>query len=229
MERFFDIIFAGFLLLTLLPLFVVIIIILRFTGEREIFFLQERIGRNRKEFSLIKFATMLKNSPNIGTRTITIKDDKRVLPVGGFLRKTKINELPQLYNILLGDMSFIGPRPLTRQTFDSYSDSVKKSIGKVRPGLSGIGSIIFRNEEEIMQGSSASVDYYVNTIAPYKGKLEVWYVKNKSLSLYLISILITVLVVIVPHSKFVWKYFKELPEPPKNLKLVLGYKRYTKR
>ena len=123
MERFFDIIFSGFLLLILLPLFLVVIIILRFTGEKEIFFLQERVGMNRKIFNLYKFATMLKNSPNIGTGTLTIKDDARVLPVGVFLRKSKINELPQLLNIFFGDMSFIGPRPLTQQTFNQYSEN----------------------------------------------------------------------------------------------------------
>lgn len=225
MERCFDIVFSGLFLLILLPLFVIIIIILKFTGEGEIFFLQNRIGRNKKEFKLFKFVTMLKNSPNIGTGTVTIKDDKRVLPVGSFLRKSKINELPQLLNIFFGDMSFIGPRPLTIQNFTSYSDDVQIIIGRVRPGLSGIGSIIFRNEEEIMYGSSATVDFYNEIIAPYKGMLEVWYVKNRSISLYFIFILITILVVIRPNSRLVWQFFKELPQPPKCLELILGFKK----
>jgi lipopolysaccharide/colanic/teichoic acid biosynthesis glycosyltransferase len=223
MVRCFDIMFSGLLLLILLPLFALIIIILKFTGEREIFYLQQRIGRNGKKFNLLKFATMLKNSPNIGTGTITIKNDKRVLPVGSFLRKSKLNELPQLLNILFGDMSLIGPRPLTPQNFASYSDDVQFIIGQVRPGLSGVGSIVFRNEEEIMHGSSATVDFYNKTIAPYKGKLEVWYVQNRSTSLYFISILATILIVLFPNSKLTWRFFKELPQPPKNLELVLGY------
>lgn len=225
MERIFDIVFSGLLLLTLLPLFAIIIIILKFTGEGEIFFLQNRIGRYRKEFKLFKFATMLKDSPNIGTGTVTIKDDKRVLPVGRFLRKSKINELPQLLNILIGDMSFIGPRPLTLQNFTSYSDEVQIFISRVRPGLSGIGSIIFRNEEEIMHGSSATVDFYNGIIAPYKGALEVWYVKNRSIFLYFNSIFITILVVMLPKSRLVWRFFQELPQPPKSLELVLGFKK----
>ena len=223
MVRCFDIMFSGLLLLILLPLFALIIIILKFTGEREIFYLQQRIGRNGKKFNLLKFATMLKNSPNIGTGTITIKNDKRVLPVGSFLRKSKLNELPQLLNILFGDMSLIGPRPLTPQNFASYSDDVQFIIGQVRPGLSGVGSIVFRNEEEIMHGPSATVDFYNKTIAPYKGKLEVWYVQNRSTSLYFISILATILIVLFPNSKLTWRFFKELPQPPKNLELVLGY------
>ena len=111
---------------------------------------------------------MLKDSPNLGTGTVTIKEDPRVLPVGKFLRKTKINELPQLLNIFLGEMSVIGPRPLTAQTFSSYSDTTKAVVSQVRPGLSGVGSIIFRSEEDIMHVTAASVDIYHNVIAPYK-------------------------------------------------------------
>ena len=96
MERFFDIILSGLALLVLSPIFIIVIFILKLTGEGEIFFLQERIGKDGKLFKLYKFATMLKDSPNIGTGTITTKEDPRVLPVGKFLRKTKINELPQL-------------------------------------------------------------------------------------------------------------------------------------
>ena len=223
MVRCFDIMFSGLLLLILLPLFTVITIILKFTGEGEILYLQHRVGKNGKKFNLFKFATMLKNSPNIGTGTITIKDDKRVLPVGSFLRKSKLNELPQLLNIVFGDMSLIGPRPLTPQNFASYSDDVQFIIGQVRPGLSGVGSIVFRNEEEIMHGSSATVDFYNKTIAPYKGKLEVWYVQNRSTSLYFMSILATILIVLLPNSRLTWRFFKELPQPPKKLELVLGY------
>ena len=123
MDRFFDILFSGVALLLLSPLTVPVVITLRLTGEGNIFFLQERIGKGGKNFKLFKFVTMLKNSPNIGTGTVTMRGDPRVLPVGTFLRKTKINELPQLLNIFFGDMSVIGPRPLTTQTFGAYSES----------------------------------------------------------------------------------------------------------
>ena len=166
LERFFDIFFSALALLVLSPLLLLVILVLRFSGEGEVFFLQERVGKSGRTFKLMKFATMLKNSPNIGTGTVTVRDDPRVLPVGKLLRKSKINELPQLLNIFLGHMSIIGPRPLTAQTFGFYSLEAQGVVRKVRPGLSGIGSIIFRGEEEIMSGASASVEFYSDVIAP---------------------------------------------------------------
>lgn len=218
MLRFFDIILCGLALLICSPLFLIMICILRFTGEGEIFYLQDRIGRGGKVFRLIKFATMLKDSPNIGTGTITMQNDSRVLPVGKFLRKTKINELPQLFNVLLGDMSVIGPRPLTIQNFKCYAVSTQKTIGLVRPGLSGVGSIIFRHEEEIMHGAAASVDFYKDVIAPYKGSLEEWFVENKSVNLYFLAIFLTIYVIFIPKTGLVWKVLRDLPLPPIELK-----------
>ncbi len=228
MERFFDIIFSIIALLVLLPLLVSIIVILRFSGEGEIFFLQNRVGRNGEVFKLFKFATMLKDSPNIGTMTVTMKGDPRVLPVGRFLRKTKINELPQLINILLGDMSIIGPRPLTSQTFESYTPSTQKIVKRVRPGLSGVGSIIFRGEEDIMHGVAASIDFYNDVIAPYKGSLEEWFVCNKGIYIYFLLICLTVWTVLVPSTKMAWRIFKDLPEPPVELMQSLNYLSQTK-
>ena len=223
MDRFFDILLSGVALLLLSPLFVPIVIILRLTGEGEVFFLQERIGKGGKKFKLFKFATMLKNSPNIGTGTVTMKGDPRVLPVGTFLRKTKINELPQLLNIFFGSMSVIGPRPLTTQAFGAYSESTQHFILQVRPGLSGVGSIIFRGEEEIMYGATASVDFYANVIAPYKGALEEWFVLNKSLYIYFVAIFSTVWAVLIPNTNIAWRVFKNLPEPPEDLKQALNF------
>jgi len=223
MERIFDILFSGLALFVLSPFLVPIVIILRCSGEGEIFFLQERVGKNGEMFKLYKFVTMLKDSSNIGTGTVTMKDDARVLPVGKFLRKTKINELPQLLNIFFGDMSVIGPRPLTAQTFASYLDSTQDVIIQVRPGLSGVGSIIFRGEEEIMHGATASVEFYDNVIAPYKGALEEWFVSNKALYIYFIAIFMTVWAVLIPRTKIAWKMFKDLPEPPAELKQALNY------
>jgi lipopolysaccharide/colanic/teichoic acid biosynthesis glycosyltransferase len=223
MERFFDIFFSGIALLILSPLLLPIGLILKFTGEGEIFFFQVRIGKGRQEFKLFKFATMLKDSPNIGTGSVTMKDDPRILPIGKFLRKTKINELPQLLNIFLGDMSFIGPRPLTAQNFGSYLDDTQEIIKKVRPGLSGIGSIIFRGEEEIMHGPSASIDFYNNIIAPYKGSLEKWFVSNKNIYIYFLAIFVTAWVIVFPSSKIAWRVFKDLPEPPSELKKALNF------
>tara|TARA_Y100000768_G_scaffold200382_1_gene150637 strand:- start:476 stop:1153 length:678 start_codon:yes stop_codon:yes gene_type:complete len=223
MIRFFDVLLSAITLLLLSPLFLPIVFLLRFTGEGEIFFLQKRIGKGGKKFKLFKFATMLKNSPNIGTGTVTMKNDPRVLPLGRFLRKTKINELPQLLNIFFGDMSIIGPRPLTSQDFEPYSDDTKCLIKKVRPGLSGIGSIVFRAEEEIMHGATGSIDFYENVISPYKGELEEWFVSNKSLYIYFVAIFVTAWTVLIPSTKIVWRVFKDLPEPPNDLKQALNF------
>ncbi len=223
MDRFFDLLFSALSLLILFPLLLPTIIILRLTGEGEVFFLQERVGQNRKKFKLFKFATMLKESPNIGTGTVTMRDDPRVLPIGKFLRKTKINELPQLLNVFFGNMSIIGPRPLTVQAFRAYSESTQSLITQVRPGLSGVGSIVFRGEEEIMNGATASVDFYANVIAPYKGALEEWFVSNKSLYIYFVAIFATVWAVLFPSTKIAWRVFKDLPDPPKDLKQVLNF------
>lgn len=205
------------------PLLIPIAILLRLTGEGEIFYLQERIGKGGVMFKLYKFATMLKNSPSLETGTVTVKNDPRILPIGKFLRKTKINELPQLLNILFGDMSVIGPRPLTMQTFGAYTDQVKNKISNVRPGLSGIGSIIFRGEEDILSGENSSLDFYKTTIAPYKGDLESWFVENNTLSNYFKAIIITMVVMISPKSLVAWKYFENLPIPPDELKNLLNF------
>lgn len=223
MERFFDIFFSGLALLLLSPLIMPIVLILKFSGEGEIFFVQNRIGKCGEEFKLFKFATMLKDSPNIGTGTVTMKGDSRILPVGKFLRKTKINELPQLLNIFIGDMSVIGPRPLTKQTFTSYSADTQEIIKKVRPGLSGVGSIIFRSEEEIMHGTSASINFYDNVIAPYKGLLEQWFVSKRGIYIYFLAIIITLWAVFFPNTKIAWRVFRDLPEPPDELKQPLNY------
>ena len=119
-KRLLDILISLVALISLLPLFIPIIILLRLTAEGEVFYLQERIGINNSRFHILKFATMLKNSINMGTKSITLQNDFRVTKVGKFLRKTKLNELPQLINILKGDISIVGPRPLVAKTFEAY-------------------------------------------------------------------------------------------------------------
>jgi lipopolysaccharide/colanic/teichoic acid biosynthesis glycosyltransferase len=221
MERFFDFLFSSLSLIILAPFFLFIILILALTGENRIFFLQNRIGKMGKPFKLFKFATMLKDSPNIGNKTLTVKDDPRILPVGKFLRKTKINELPQLINVLFGDMSLIGPRPLTKEAFASYSLLTQENIKKVRPGLSGLGSIIFRNEEDILAGEKAKKSFYDEEIAPYKGQIEEWFVINKNLYVYFLAIFVTIWICINPKSKIVWKAFPNLPKPSHILMTLL--------
>lgn len=224
MYRFFDILFSASALLLFLPLFLVIIIILRFTGEGEIFYLQDRIGKNGKVFKLFKFATMLKNSPKLGSGSITLKNDPRVLVFGFFLRKTKINELLQLINVLLGQMSLVGPRPMTYETFNAYVESQKTIISSVSPGLSGIGSLVFRDEENLLSDSITldPIEFYRNIIAPYKAKLEISFIENKSLLNYFIVIFLTILILIRPNYAIIWKFFPFLPLPPEEIKKHLG-------
>lgn len=217
MQRLFDIAFSGVALAVLSPLLVVLAVILRCTGEGEIFFRQERIGKDGQPFDLLKFATMLKDSPHIGTGTVTVSGDPRVLPVGRFLRRTKLNELPQLINILRGDMSVIGPRPQTRRCFDAFPPEVQAEIVRVRPGLSGVGSIVFRGEEEMYADTDDPDRLYDEVIMPYKGRLEQWYVRNQSLGLYFLLIGLTVWAVLLSSSRPLWRLFRDLPGPPEAL------------
>ena len=218
MQRFFDVVFSGLALLVLSPLLVPIMIILKFTGEGEIFYVQQRVGKDGKMFGLFKFATMLKDSANIGTGTVTVKNDPRVLPIGKFLRKSKINEFPQLLNIFLGDMSVIGPRPQTERCFLAFPQSSQDAIVQVKPGLSGIGSIVFRDEENILDNPDIDrLKFYDDEIAPYKGDLEQWYVKHHSLYSYFMLIGLTIWIVIFSDSKVYKTIFKDLPTPPESL------------
>ena len=217
MQRFFDIILSLIALLILSPLMIPLICILRFSGEGEIFYKQNRVGINGECFGLLKFATMLKNSPNLFTGNMTVKNDPRILPFGNFLRQTKINELPQLLNIFLGDMSIIGPRPLTQDHFDNYPPVVKQAISSVRPGLSGIGSIIFRDEEEMLHQHADARKFYKDYICAYKSSLETWYIENNGILTYFILLFLTLWVVIVSQPKVVWKIFPSLPNPPSAL------------
>ena len=195
MERFFDIFLSGFAIIIFTPILVPIMVFLKLTGEGEIFFQQARVGKDKTPFQLLKFATMLKNSENMGAGTVTLKNDSRVLPFGKFLRKTKLNELPQLFNIFRGDMSVIGPRPLHKKQFSFYSEEHQDIIASTMPGLSGVGSIVFRDEERILQSSGDPDAIYKQKISPVKGMLEKWYVENKSIYLYFKLILLTIIAV----------------------------------
>ena len=218
MQRFFDVFFSVLALIFLFPLLMPIICILKLTGEGEVFYIQERVGRDGKVFGLLKLVTMLKNSPNIGAGDITIRDDPRVLPFGKFLRKTKINELPQLWNIVIGDMSIVGPRPMISNTYANYSKRAQDRLNTVKPGLTGIGSIIFRDEERFLVELKEPMEFYKKNIIPYKSDLEIWFVENNSLWLYLKLIVVTVWIVMFPRSKIVDTAFKGLPSTPEILR-----------
>lgn len=217
-KRILDVLLSLPACLIFLPFGIPIAIILRLTGEGEIFYVQQRIGRGGKPFGLLKFATMLKDSPNIGTGDITTANDPRVLPAGRFLRKTKLNEVPQILNILKGDMSIVGPRPLTPKNFAYYSPDDQRAIGSMRPGLTGIGSIVFRDEEAIIARSDKPVaQRYREDIAPYKAKLEKWYQRHAGLGTDLLIIMVTAWVVFNPRSEIHRRIWKDLPAAPAGL------------
>jgi len=217
MTRFFDILLSGIAIIILLPFMIPIMIGLKLTGEHDIFYKQERIGKGGKPFGVLKFATMLRNSPNMAGGVLTQKNDPRILPMGKFLRKTKINELPQLVNIFIGQMSVIGPRPQAKRHYDLYSAEVKSAIDTVAPGLSGLGSVAFRDEEDMLNAVTDRDHFHDTIIAPYKGALEVWFVQHKSVVVYFKLIWLTVLAVLKPSSKAWRKAFKNLPPVPAEL------------
>ena len=217
MQRTLDVTLAGLALLLLMPLLALVAVVLKLTGEGDIFYSQERVGLAGKHFKLLKFATMLRDSPKLGARDITLKNDPRVLPVGRFLRKSKLNELPQLWNVLTGDMSLVGPRPMVPATLAHYPQSSRELIISVRPGLTGIGSIVFRDEERFLAGSDAA-DLYHRVIIPYKSEAEAWYVQQASTALYFRVLIATALVILSPDSAATARLLSPLPPLPKELR-----------
>jgi lipopolysaccharide/colanic/teichoic acid biosynthesis glycosyltransferase len=212
-KRLLDLIISGTAFIVLLPIFIPVSVILKLTGEGEIFYFQNRIGINSNDFKIFKFATMLKDSENMGTGIYTAKNDTRILPFGNFLRKSKINELPQIINILKGDISLVGPRPLIRRTFELYKSEDQLIISSMKPGLTGIGSVIFRNEEDILSKVNGDLEnFYAQNITPYKADLEKWYNQNKSFLLDLKIIFLTAWVIFFKKSKLPWKILKDLPK-----------------
>lgn len=211
-KRFFDILFSLIALVILSPVLIPIIILLKLTGEHEVFYLQKRIGYKNREFYIWKFATMLKNSPNMGSGDVTTRNDPRVTAVGRFLRISKINELPQLINILKGDMSFVGPRPLVRAGFERYSPELQERVYQVKPGLTGIGSIVFRDEELIItQSSLPPHECYRQVILPYKGAVEMWYQRHYSFYTDFMVLFLTAWYIVFSKSNLVHKVFPSLP------------------
>ena len=220
-KRLFDFLASFSALLVLAPLLIPIMIGLKLTGEGHIFYFQKRIGMKNRPFEIWKFATMLLNSPNMKGGYITVRDDPRVTPMGGFLRKTKINELPQIINVLLGSMSIVGPRPLAQVTYDAYPEEMQQRVYDRKPGITGIGSIIFRDEERMMSAVKEDrMKFYKDHIAPYKGELELWYGDHASFMVDIQIVFLTVWVIIFAESTLPYKLLHDLPTMPQILKNV---------
>lgn len=218
-KRLIDFVLTFIALLILSPFLIPVCIILLLTGEHEVFYLQKRVGYKNTRFKIWKFATMMKNSSKMGTGSLTVRNDPRVLPFGRFLRKTKINELPQIVNVLIGNMSIVGPRPQMEVDFYKFSEEVQEKIYDTPPGITGIGSIIFRDEEKwISNAVGDKHEFYKNHIAPYKGELELWYQKHLTFYTDFMLIFLTAWAIVAPESDLVYRVFEDLPERPKELK-----------
>ena len=188
LKRTFDIILSIFAIFLLFPSFLVVSFLIVIDSGFPIFFLQKRIGRGAKEFNIIKFRTMKTNDKNI---TITVSDDSRITRIGKFLRKTKIDELPEILNVLFGQMSFVGPRPDVK----GYADKLKGTNRKIldlRPGITGPASLKYYNEEYILSKKSNPKKYNDEVIFPDKVKINMYYFHNRSFFLDLKIIFATI-------------------------------------
>jgi lipopolysaccharide/colanic/teichoic acid biosynthesis glycosyltransferase len=212
-KRILDIVIVLIALLLLSPLLIPVIILLLLTGEHQVFYLQKRIGYLGKPFNILKFATMLKNSPQIGTGEITLRNDPRVTVIGKLLRRTKINELPQILNVLKGEMSIVGPRPVMEVSYNLYTPEQQKLVYASKPGITGISSLIFRDEEKLLSAAADPRKLY-NAIFPYKAALEIWYHEHASLRVDVLIIIITAIELIFGAKNLTEKVFKNLPPRP---------------
>ena len=211
LKRLFDIITSFIALVILAPILLPLMIALRLSGEGEVFYRQKRIGRNDEPFNITKFATMLKDSPNIGTGEHTLRDDPRVLPLGKFLRSSKINELPQIWDVFIGNMSVVGPRPTTSGHHALYPDYYAEVLRRVPPGITGIGSVVFRDEEYILSIAKDHDHCYATEIVPYKAELERWYSENRSFSMDIILCFLTAWAILSPKSTVIKKIYPTIP------------------
>ncbi len=177
-KRLFDIVVSFIGLLILSPIFLVIGIIIKLDSKGPIFFRQVRVGKNGKKFKIFKFRTMVVDAEKKGLH-ITVDGDSRITKSGKFLRKFKIDELPQLINVLIGDMSFVGPRPEVPKYVEMYDEN-QRSILKIRPGITDIASIEYRDENSILAQSKNPEETYINEIMPRKIELNFKYIENMS-------------------------------------------------
>ncbi len=213
-----DLLFAIIGLIIIFPILLIIIIILKLSDEGEVFYFQERMGYKNKPFLIYKFASMLKNSASIGNKTVTVRNDPRITKFGKILRITKLNELPQIINVIKGEMSLVGPRPLLISSFKKYNFEVQNLIYATKPGITGIGSLVFRDEELLVSKYKDSgkdpLEYYKLYIYPYKGALELWYFNNRSFIIDLKILFLTFWSLLFKDSNLVFKYIRGIPKKP---------------
>jgi len=178
-KRIFDIFFAAFWLVVLIPIFLLISLLIILDSSGGIFYRQMRVGRSNKEFKIFKFRTMHPEADKKGLLTVGDKDS-RITKVGCWLRKYKLDELPQLVNVLLGDMSVVGPRPEIRKYVDQYTDEQMKVFG-VKPGITDYASLAYIKESELLKTYQDPEDAYIKEIMPQKLDVNLKYVRNNNI------------------------------------------------
>ncbi|GAA4232317.1 sugar transferase [Postechiella marina] len=178
MKRLFDFSLALLGLIITAPILILIAVIIKIDSAGPVLFIQNRVGKSNKDFNIFKFRTMHTKSQDKGLLTIGNRDS-RVTSVGYFLRRYKIDEFPQLLNVLIGDMSFVGPRPELRYYVNFYKED-DFVIFKVRPGITGLASLEYRNEVELLKKADKPEEFYINTIIPDKLAYNKTYIKKKS-------------------------------------------------
>lgn len=195
MIRFFDILFSLVGLIILFPVFLVIAICIVLDSKGGVFYKQTRVGKDGVDFKLFKFRTMAAGSDKKGLITVGMQDN-RITKVGRFLRKHKLDELPQFINVLKGDMSLVGPRPEVRKYVDLYTEEQRKVLS-VRPGITDYASIEYINENEILGKSSDPDKDYINIVMPDKIRYNMKYINNRSLKEYFKVIFLTIKKIVI--------------------------------
>jgi lipopolysaccharide/colanic/teichoic acid biosynthesis glycosyltransferase len=178
LKRLFDLTLSALGLLALSPLILLLALAVRFGSEGPIFYLASRVGRDGKPFKLYKFRSMVINADKIGP-AVTGAQDKRITPIGRLLRRTKLDELPQLLNVLKGEMSFVGPRPESPNYVAHYTTDQRRVLS-VRPGITSEASVKYRNEEAMLTGENWE-DHYIKVIMPAKLAIDLAYIDQQSL------------------------------------------------
>lgn len=193
-KRFFDIVVSLLGILITSPILLVVSVLIKLTSKGPVFYKQERIGKGEKPFFILKFRTMVVNADQQGLK-ITVGGDKRITGVGKFLRKSKLDELPQLFNVFAGQMSLVGPRPEVAEYVSLYNDEQRKVLS-VRPGITDYASVCFRNENEILAEAENPQKEYIEHIMPLKLRYNAKYIEEMSVWTDLKLIFLTLYVIL---------------------------------
>lgn len=210
-KRGADIVFSLLGIIICTPILLLAIILIFFSGETAPIYTSYRVGKHGELFRMFKLRTM-KKTPFASKKPLTAYNDQRINFFGRLLRFSKIDELPQFFNILNGDLSFVGPRPMLPEVFMYYSPEVREQLNQISPGVTGIGSIVFRNEGSLFKNVKGSYEeFYKDQIAPVKGELELWYIQNKSFRIDFKILVFTVIAVLYGQVKSIERRFENLP------------------